>query len=218
MASSTTTTFESFQKSPDWVALGKFITNTTVAPALPFSPKAVLSLARAQAKAQREGRSLSSQSSAALSSEARALMNRISALAALGGPNPLPTGTWKPKVGAKAGSLEFEQVSSNPTDGVKFEAMDSGKKFILETTWNVGGKATQNVKLSAGDLSFTQELPTALKTTLSIDSKVVLELTANVDYGTCLSKLGPVGLDLTLQPEFLEEAVNRGHVIVILML
>ena len=39
MASSTTTTFESFQKSPDWVALGKFITNTTVAPALPFSPK-----------------------------------------------------------------------------------------------------------------------------------------------------------------------------------
>ena len=204
MSQSATATFDSFSKSPEWLDMGRFITNTfvTTGPGMLFNPNSVVELARAQTKAQQSGGTLSRGNLAgqALSSEARNLMGRISALAAASGTNPLPSGTWKPRVGTKAGNpANWEQVSANPTDGVKFEAMDSGKKFTLETQWRVGGKATQSVPLELGPIVLSQELPVALKTTLSIDTKVVLELTANVDYGTCLTKLGPVSLDLTLK-------------------
>ncbi|MBC7646734.1 MAG: hypothetical protein H7095_06440, partial [Pseudopedobacter sp.] len=222
MSQSATATFDSFSRSPEWLDMGRFITNTfvTTGPGMLFNPNSVVELARAQTKAQQSGGTLSRGNLAgqALSSEARNLMGRISALAAASGTNPLPSGTWKPRVGTKAGNpANWEQVSANPTDGVKFEAMDSGKKFTLETQWRVGGKATQSVPLELGPIVLSQELPVALKTTLSIDTKVVLELTANVDYGTCLTKLGPVSLDLTLKaPSGLDVTVkyarSRGEV------
>ena len=212
MAATTVSTFDSFSKSPEWLDLGRFVGNCSPTPtAMPISPKAVLELARAQAKAGRSGQSLTGQSSAAqtLSSEARTLLSRISALAASSGPNPLPTGTYRPKVGSKAGCSDFEKVSDTPTDGVKFIAKDGGNEFILETNWKVGGKPTQAVSLELGALIVAQELPTAFKTTLSENAKTILELSANLDYGTCLSKLGPVSLDLSLKaPSGLDVAVK----------
>jgi len=201
MSATTVATFDSFSKSTEWLDMGRFVSSCSPAPMpIPISPKAVLELARAQAKAGRSGQSLTGQSSAAqaLSSEARTLLSRISALAASSGPNPLPTGTYRPKVGGKAGCAEFEKVAETPTDGVKFIAKDGGNEFILETNWKVGGKATQSVSLELGALKVTQELPTAFKTTLSENAKTILELSANLEYGTCLSKLGPVSLDLSL--------------------
>ena len=50
---------------------------------------------------------------------------------------------------------------------------------MLETNWKVGGKATQSVSLELGALIVAQELPTAFKTTLSENTKTILELTAN---------------------------------------
>jgi|GEM_PF-2328518 len=212
MATSTAATFDSFSKSPEWVDVGRFVTSCSPTPtAMPISPKAVLELARAQAKAGRSSQSLTSQSSAgqALSSEAKALLGRISALVASSGPNPLPTGTYRPKVGSKAGCSDFEKVSDTPTDGVKFIAKDGGNEFILETNWKVGSKPTQAVSLELGALVISQELPTAFKTTLSENAKTILELSANLDYGTCLSKLGPVSLDLSLKaPSGLDVALK----------
>lgn len=200
----------------------RFVSSCSPTPmAMPISPETVLELARAQAKAGRSGQSLTGQSSAGrssvgqssaaqtLSSEARTLLSRISVLAALSGPNPLPTGTYRPKVGSKAGCSDFEKVSDTPTDGVKFIAKDGGNEFVLETNWKVGGKATQSVSLELGALIVAQELPTAFKTTLSENTKTILELTANLNYGTCLSKLGPVSLDLSLKaPSGLDVAMK----------
>ena len=217
MAATTVATFDSFSKSAEWLDMGRFVSSCSpTSMAMPISPEAVLELARAQAKAGRSGQSLTGQLSAGqssaaqtLSSEARTLLSRISVLAALSGPNPLPTGTYRPKVGSKAGCSDFEKVSDTPTDGVKFIAKDGGNEFVLETNWKVGGKATQSVSLELGALIVAQELPTAFKTTLSENTKTILELTANLNYGTCLSKLGPVSLDLSLKaPSGLDVAVK----------